>query len=77
MQEGVMELVAAPPRAYLGEDDVVDRSDERVVALAAELRAAAGDDVDYGRRAFEFARDEVRHSWDAQDRRVTLTASEV
>ncbi|MGN6332720.1 MAG: transglutaminase domain-containing protein [Motilibacteraceae bacterium] len=72
-----MQLVTLAPAAYLGEDDVVDRSDPRLVALAADLRAAADDDVDYARRAFELARDEVRHSWDAQDRRVTLTASEV
>lgn len=72
-----MQLVTLAPQAYLGADDVVDRLDPRLVALAAELRAAADDDVDYARRAFALARDEVRHSWDAQDRRVTVTASGV
>ncbi|WP_414689376.1 transglutaminase-like domain-containing protein [Nocardioides sp.] len=46
-------------------------------SLAASLRAGATNDADFARRAFEWVRDEVRHSVDAQDPRVTLTATEV
>lgn len=34
-------------------------------------------DVEFARRAFEFVRDEVAHSFDADDPRVTVTALEV
>lgn len=72
-----MHLRTLEPQAHLGADHVVDRFDDRLVALAAELREVAADDVDHARRAFELSRDEVLHSWDAQDRTVTVNASDV
>ncbi|MFE3542240.1 transglutaminase family protein [Nocardia sp. NPDC059177] len=48
-----------------------------MIALAAELRRGAPDDIGFARAAFHWVRDEVRHSYDAQDPRVTLTAGEV
>ena len=43
---------------------------------AAELRDGRPDDVTFARAAFEFVRDNIRHSWDAEDPRVTLSASD-
>lgn len=48
-----------------------------VVGLGKTLRDEHADDVDFARAAFEWVRDEVAHSYDAHDRRVTLSASEV
>ncbi len=73
---GVTEPQAGPVSGYLGGDDVVEIAHPEIRRLAAELRTGGGD-VDFARRAFELVRDRVRHSVDAQDPRVTLSASEV
>ncbi|MGN0062764.1 MAG: transglutaminase family protein [Nocardioides sp.] len=66
------------PRDFLVGDDVVEVDHPDVRALAATLRATSGaDDEAYARAAFEWVRDEVAHSWDARDPRVTVSASEV
>lgn len=67
----------APLERYLTGDDVVQLDDPRIQALSAELRAAAAGDTDFARRAFEHVRDDVAHSFDADDPRVTVTAREV
>jgi transglutaminase-like putative cysteine protease len=72
-----LELVALDPGEYLTGDDVIDVDHPSIQAQAAELRAGHPDDVDFARAAFEHVRDEVRHSMDVRDPRVTLTASEV
>lgn len=72
-----MELQAADPSAYLGEDDVVDHSHPSVRGLAGDLRRSAASEVEFARLAFELVRDQVGHSWDVHDSRVTVSASEV
>jgi transglutaminase-like putative cysteine protease len=47
-----------------------------IKGLASSLRAEHHDDLSFAAAAFEYARDGVRHSWDVQDPRVTLSASE-
>ena len=71
-----IELVALEPAAYLAGDDVIDVDHPAVRALAAEHRATARDDEAYARSVFEYTRDEIRHSYDVQDSRVSLTASQ-
>ncbi|GAB2992188.1 transglutaminase-like domain-containing protein [Nocardioides montaniterrae] len=70
-------LVRGSSADYLAADDVVDHTSPEVSALAASLRASASDDIAFARAAFEHVRDSVAHSWDAQDPRVTLSASSV
>jgi transglutaminase-like putative cysteine protease len=70
-------LAAADPSAYLAADDVVQAGDAEIVRLAGELRAGAPDDTAFTRAAYEWVRDQVAHSVDAQDPRVTVTATEV
>lgn len=69
-------LTTAEPSAYLAADDVVQSDYPEIVRLAAELRGAR-DGVAFTRSAYEWVRDQVTHSVDAQDPRVTVTASEV
>jgi transglutaminase-like putative cysteine protease len=60
---------------YLRATDVVDWTELHIVRLAAELQ---GDDAAAtARRCFEFVRDEIRHSGDAQCGRATCRASDV
>lgn len=70
-------LEARDPSEYLGSDAVIQSSHPDVVALARSLRHLHPRDEEFCAAAFEWVRDEVAHSVDAQARRVTLTASEV
>ncbi|MBW8483648.1 transglutaminase-like domain-containing protein [Actinomadura parmotrematis] len=65
----------ADPWDYLGADEAVDLEHPLVQSTAASLRD--GDDVAYARAAFEHVRDEIAHSVDARDPRVTWRASDV
>jgi transglutaminase-like putative cysteine protease len=71
-----VELVAETPSAYLGSDDVIDVASPEVQALRARLAGPAATPVDYARSAFTWVRDNIRHSLDAQDPRVTISASQ-
>lgn len=67
----------ADPARFLAPDDVVQADHPAVVVLARDLRAQAHDDEDLARRAFTWVRDEVAHSYDVRDPRVTLRAADV
>src|SRR5258708_38576509 len=71
-----MQLNALDPGQYLAADEVINHHHPDVAALAAGLAAGCQSDVDSAREAFEFARDEITHSWDAGDRRLSVFASE-
>ena len=77
MTRGAVALEADPPGCYLGSDAVVESAHPEVVALSKWLRAGRPDDASFARAAFEWVRDNVAHSYDAADPRVTLTASQV
>jgi transglutaminase-like putative cysteine protease len=62
---------------YLAEDDVIDHSHPEIRALATRLRAEHPGTTEFARAAFEFTRDEVKHSMDIADPVVPVTASEV
>jgi transglutaminase-like putative cysteine protease len=65
----------AEPWDYLGEHEAVDLEHELVQSTASALRT--GDDIAYAKAAFELVRDQVTHSMDVCDRRVTWRASDV
>lgn len=62
--------------SFLRPTNVIDYEDPNVRALAAEL-ARDAEPQTVACRCFEWVRDEVRHSLDHHDTRVTLSASEV
>ena len=70
-------LTGIDPASCLGADDVVQADDPAVVALAHELRTNASSLEEFAEAAFVWVRDEVGHSFDVQDRRVTVTAADV
>lgn len=74
-----MELLQDVPgqAAYLAADDVIDHDHPLVRETAGRLRAGAAGPYDYARAAFEFVRDAIPHSGDADDPRVTWRASDV
>lgn len=64
------------PSHYLGEDSVIDLSHSSVKDLFRDLSAPQDDEVVFARRAFEHVRDVVRHSFDINDPRPSITASD-
>lgn len=74
-----MELIQANPdlSAYLAADEAVDHHHPLVRSTAARLATQAEDSYAYARLAFEFVRDEIPHSQDSGDPRVTWRASDV
>jgi transglutaminase-like putative cysteine protease len=70
-------LTATDSSAYLGADDVVQSDHPEITQLAEELSAGVRDDTAFAKAAYEWVRDQVTHSVDAQDPRVTVTATEV
>lgn len=71
-----MKLVAGPVTEYVAVDAVLDFDDAEVAALARTQRAEHPGDIAFAAASFEYVRDQISHSWDVRDRRVTLSASE-
>lgn len=61
---------------YLERTEYVDYDDPDVKSLAERLKAESKDELSLIKNTFYFVRDEIKHSWDAQDRRVTVSASD-
>lgn len=73
-----MDLDADDPNCYLDADDIVDdHTDLAIRTLPADLRQASSSHEEFARTAFDWVRDTIAHSWDAQDPRVTFRATEV
>ena len=70
-------FTAAEPDDYLADDEFIQTTDRGVRALARELRQGTVGDVPFANAAFEWVRDEIKHSFDVSDPRVTLAAGEV
>ncbi|MFE5963931.1 transglutaminase family protein [Streptomyces sp. NPDC056463] len=74
-----MELIQKHPdlSSYLVADEVIDHGHPVVRETAAALRAGNPDVYAYARAAFVYVRDEIPHSSDTGDPRVTWRASDV
>lgn len=70
-------LESSNPQDYLVEDRDVDFSHLVIREKVNELLQDSKSEVLIIKKAFEFVRDEISHSWDIQSTRVTRRASEV
>lgn len=61
---------------YLVETEEVDYSHLSIKEKATELYYESYNEDDFVKRAYEFVRDEISHSWDIQSSRITCKASE-
>jgi transglutaminase-like putative cysteine protease len=73
---GCVPLSSSDPDGYLASDHVLDFEHPAVAALAQALQRDNPGETAFAAAAFEYVRDEVGHSLDVQDPRVTLSASE-
>ena len=62
---------------YLEKSEYVDYDDPNVKKVADLLKAQSSNEVSLIENTFLFVRDEIKHSWDVQDKRVTISASDV
>ena len=61
---------------YLEKSEYVDYDDPGVKSVAERLKAGSKDELSLIKNTYDFVRDEIKHSWDAQDSRVTVSASD-
>lgn len=64
-------------KQYLAHSDIVNFQHPEVLKLANELKQNASSQTDLAKACFEWARDNIKHSYDYQLNPVTCTASEV
>ena len=62
---------------YLEKTKYVDYDNKDIRALANKLKDESKDEIDLIKTTFEYVRDNIHHSWDYQDRRITISASSV
>ncbi len=62
---------------YLSVSKYINWKDNCIISKAEEFKQKYADEVNLVRAIYEFVRDEIKHSWDVQDKRVTKSATEV
>ena len=61
---------------YLEKSKYVDYNNESVYKLAIDLKNKSSDKIDLIKNTYHYVRDNIKHSWDVQDKRVTVSASD-
>lgn len=64
-------------QSYLRFSHYIDGDSLSIQRKAAELKRYSENETELVKNTYHFVRDEIKHSWDAQDKRVTITASDV
>lgn len=62
---------------YLSVSKYINWNGESILSKANEFELSFTDEIYLIKAVYEFVRDEIKHSWDAQDKRVTKSATEV
>ena len=62
---------------YLSVSKYINWNNNSILARADEFKMKYVDEVSLIKAIYEFVRDEIKHSWDVQDKRVTKSATEV
>ena len=62
---------------YLSVSKYINWKDNRILSKAEEFKLKYTDEIALIKVIYEFVRDEIKHSWDVQDKRVTKSAIEV
>lgn len=62
---------------YLSVSKYINGKDNSILSKADEFKLKYADEVSLIKVIYEFVRDEIKHSWDVQDKRVTKSATEV
>ena len=63
--------------SYLTFSHYIDGDNPSIQRQAAELKERSENEIELVKNTYYFVRDEIKHSWDVQDKRVTITATDV
>lgn len=63
--------------SYLKFSHYINGDELGIQRKAVELKRSSNDEIELVKNTYYFVRDEIKHSWDIQDKRVTITASDV
>ncbi len=63
--------------AYLNFSHYIDGDDPSIQRKATQLKNCSENEIELVKNTYHFVRDEIKHSWDVQDKRVTVTATDV
>jgi len=61
---------------YLSPSEYIDWKSPAILAKAEEFKGSADNRTQLIKNIYEFVRDEIKHSWDIRDPRITRSASE-
>ena len=61
---------------YLSVSKYINWNNDSIISKADEFKLKFTDEISLVKSVYEFVRDEIMHSWDAQDKRVTKSATE-
>lgn len=70
-------LYSNEPDEYLKHDSVIDYDNKSIIEMADMLFKKADHELDFIRKAYEFVRDNIKHSADINEDEITCAASEV
>mgnify|MGYP002508821740 CR=1 FL=1 len=62
---------------YLSVSKYINWNENIIISKADEFKQKYADEISLIKAIYEFVRDEIKHSWDVQDKRVTKSATEV
>lgn len=62
---------------YLELSEYINYDNDAVRKQADNLKSNSENELDLVRNTYHFVRDSIKHSWDVQDKRVTVSASDV
>lgn len=62
---------------YLSASEYINWNNAGILAKTQKFKQMFTNEISLIRAIYEFVRDEIKHSWDVQDRRVTKSADEV
>ncbi len=62
---------------YLSSSECIDWTNPAIIGKAEEFKSIAEEELHLIKLVYEYVRDEIKHSWDVKDKRITKKASEV
>lgn len=72
-----MKLVSDEIKDYLNSSYYIDYNNEMIKDMVEKIKKISVDEVDFVKSAYEFVRDDIKHSWDVQNPIITIKASDV
>lgn len=77
LKEKYMFIIKNNMEDYLKDSHYINWNNNEILHKANELKIVSNGRIDLVKNTYHFVRDEINHSWDIKDKRVTITATDV